>query len=228
MIAQGEVLGILHIKPQSSRPEGQRQDIDENKRRLVETVAEHAGLSLANLQLQHTLHEQSIKDVLTGLYNRRYAEELFRREQHKAVRHGFSIGLLFIDVDFFKKVNDDHGHEAGDEALRKLGALFSREFREGDTACRYGGEEFLVILPYATLEGCRSRAEIVRKLVEQELKIPWHGAVLEITISIGLAFFPDHGDTLQQAVDAADAALYKAKQQGRNCVVTAGSGEQIG
>jgi diguanylate cyclase (GGDEF)-like protein len=223
MIAQGEVLGILHIKPQSSRPEGQRRDIDENKRRLAETVAEHAGLSLANLQLQHTLHEQSIKDVLTGLYNRRHAEEFFPREQHRAVRHGFSIGLLFIDVDFFKKVNDDHGHDAGDEALRRLGALLSREFREEDTACRYGGEEFLIILPYATLEGCRSRAEMVRKLVEQELKIPWHGAVLEITISIGLAFFPDHGDTLQQAVEAADAALYKAKQQGRNCVVTAGT-----
>ena len=227
MIAQGEVLGILHVKPQMNRREGQRREIDENKRRLAETVAEHAGLSLANLKLQHTLHEQSIKDVLTGLYNRRYAEELFLREQHIAARHGISIGLLFIDVDYFKKVNDDHGHDAGDEVLRKLGALLAREFREEDTACRYGGEEFLVILPYATLEGCKTRAEVVRKLVEQELKIHWHDKVLEITISIGLAFFPDHGDTLQQAVDAADAALYAAKKQGRNCVVMAGTAGQL-
>ena len=104
------MLGILHIKPQSSRLKGQRRDIDENKRRLAETVAEHAGLSLANLKLQHTLHEQSIKDVLTGLYNRRHVEEFFPQEQHRAGRHGFSIGLLFIDVNFFKKVDDDHGH----------------------------------------------------------------------------------------------------------------------
>ncbi len=214
MIVQGEVLGILHIKPQSS-------EIDINKRRLAETVAEHAGLSLANLTLQHTLHEQSIKDVLTGLYNRRYAEEFFMRERHRAVRHGIKIGLMLMDVDFFKKVNDNQGHDAGDEVLRQLGALLTHEFRKEDTVCRYGGEEFLAILPYANQEGCRNRAELVRKRVEEKLKIPWSGAVLEITISIGVAFFPDHGDTLQQAVEAADAALYKAKQQGRNCVITA-------
>jgi diguanylate cyclase (GGDEF)-like protein len=221
MIAQGEVLGILHVKPKIGKPDGQGRDIDENKRRLAETVAEHAGLSLANLKLQHTLHEQSIKDVLTGLYNRRYAEEFFLREQHRAARHGISIGIMLIDVDNFKKVNDSHGHDAGDEVLRRLGALLGHEFREEDTACRYGGEEFLAILPYANLEGCRSRAEVVRKLVEQELKIAWHGEKLAITISIGVAFFPDHGDTHQRAVEAADTALYQAKQQGRNCVCTA-------
>lgn len=225
MIAQGEVLGILHVKPRSNKIDGRRRDIDENKRRLAETVAEHASLSLANLTLQHTLHEQSIKDVLTGLYNRRYAEEFFLREQHRATRHGINVGIMLIDVDYFKKVNDNHGHDAGDEVLRQLGALLTHEFREEDTACRYGGEEFLAILAYANQEGCRMRAELVRKRVEQELKIPWHGAVLEITISIGVAFFPDHGDTLQQAVEAADAALYKAKQQGRNCVFTADTEE---
>lgn len=221
MIAQGEILGILHVKPQSDNREGQRRDIDENKRRLAETVAEHAGLSLANLELQHTLHEQSIKDVLTGLYNRRHIEEVLLREQHRAARHGISIGILFLDVDFFKRVNDDHGHDAGDEVLRRLGALLEHQFREEDTACRYGGEEFLVILPYANLEGCRKRAEALRQLVQQEMKITWQGKALGITISIGVAVFPDQGSTMQQVVEAADAALYKAKQQGRNCVFSA-------
>jgi diguanylate cyclase (GGDEF)-like protein len=218
MIAQGEILGILHVNPQSDNRDGQRRDIDENKRRLAETVAEHAGLSLANLKLQNTLHEQSIKDVLTGLYNRRYAEEVFLREQHRAARHGVSIGIMLMDLDYFKKVNDTYGHDAGDEVLRRLGALLVQEFRDEDTACRYGGEEFLVILPSANLEACRARAEELRKLVEQDLKIPWQSEMLGVTISIGVAVFPDQGGTIQQVVEAADAALYKSKEQGRNCV----------
>jgi len=155
---------------------------------------------------------------MTGLYNRRYVEEVIQSEQHRAVRHGISIGILLLDVDHFKKVNDTYGHEAGDEVLRGLGTLLEREFRDEDTACRYGGEEFLVILPYANMEDCRARAEKLRQKVQQNLKIPWQGKDLEITVSIGVALFPVHGATLHQVVDAADAALLKAKRQGRNRV----------
>lgn len=218
MITQGTIMGILHVRPQGLNPEGERREIDEGKRRLTETVAEHAGLALTNLKLQHTLHEQSIRDVMTGLYNRRYVEEVIQLEQHRAVRHGISIGILLLDVDHFKKVNDTYGHEAGDEVLRGLGSLLEREFRDEDTACRYGGEEFLVVLPYANLEDCRARAEELRQKVQLNLKIPWQGKDLEITVSIGVALFPDHGATLHQVVDAADAALLRAKRQGRNRV----------
>ncbi|MEJ2200716.1 MAG: cache domain-containing protein [Desulfuromonadaceae bacterium] len=221
MIAQGEIMGVLHVRPQNIDPQSPRQEIDEGVRRLAETVAEHAGLSLANLKLQHTLHEQSIRDVLTGLHNRRYAEELFLREQHRAARHGISIGFIVLDVDHFKRVNDTYGHEAGDEVLRRLGALLLREFRKEDTACRYGGEEFLVILPYAEREATRARAETLRLLIQQELTIPWQDEMLEITVSIGVALFPEQGNTIQQVVEAADAALYTAKNRGRNRVVLA-------
>ncbi len=216
LTAQGEIVGVLHVRLMTP---GKEDDI-RTIMRLIETVAEHATLALANLKLQRTLQEQSIRDPLTGLYNRRYAEEILRREERRALREGYSVGILLMDVDHFKRINDTWGHDAGDEVLRRLADVLRRTFREEDTICRYGGEEFLAILPGADLEKARYRAEQLREQVQGELHIPWQGQTIPVTISIGVACFPNGSQTIHQAIESADEALYRAKEEGRNCVRT--------
>jgi diguanylate cyclase (GGDEF)-like protein len=220
MVAQGEMFGVLHMRSQIVKEAGLESKGSSSNLRLIETVAEHTSLSLANMKLQKTLHEQSVKDMLTGLYNRRHLEEVLKREERRAKRHNISIGVLLLDVDFFKKVNDTYGHDAGDEVLRRLGALLDIEFRGEDTVCRYGGEEFMVVLPHADLEGSKTVAEKLREKIQQSIKIVWQGKELGITVSIGVAVYPDHADTIHKVVDCADSSLYKAKEAGRNCVQT--------
>lgn len=169
--------------------------------------------------LQVKLREQAIRDSLTGLFNRRYLEETLQREIAQAFRSGRPLGIVMIDVDQFKEVNDAHGHSAGDAALQALGALLAANTRGGDVACRYGGEEFVLALPGATLEVARERAEQLRLAVEA-LRVEHAGAILSMTISAGIACYPVHGARADQVLDSADQALYQAKNGGRNrCVV---------
>jgi diguanylate cyclase (GGDEF)-like protein len=126
-----------------------------------------------------------------------------------------------LDIDYFKRLNDTYGHEAGDVVLRELGALFQRHIRSEDIACRYGGEEFLLIMPEAPLEIVRHRAEELRIMVKDLLRIRWQEKTLAITISLGVAAFPNHGYHVKDIVNAADAALYQAKARGRNQVIVA-------
>ncbi len=148
MVAQGDALGVLRLQCR-----GSNHCLDESKRQLAVTVAEHTTLALANLLLRETLRHQSIRDPLTGLYNRRYLEEAMEREIYRAERHQGSLGLIMLDVDHFKQFNDRFGHDAGDELLRELGKFLMARTRQPDFVCRYGGEEFLVILPETTLSG---------------------------------------------------------------------------
>jgi diguanylate cyclase (GGDEF)-like protein len=196
--------------------------MDESKRQLAVNVAEHTNLALANLLLRETLHHQSIRDPLTGLYNRRYLEEAMEREIYRAERHQSSLGLIMLDVDHFKQFNDRFGHNAGDELLRELGNFLMGKARQTDIACRYGGEEFIVILP-GTMEAVAKKAEKLREKF-RHLTIVHQGQILgRTTISLGVATFPDHGSTAKEIITAADMAMYQAKREGRNRVVKAQS-----
>ncbi|MEX0900357.1 MAG: diguanylate cyclase [Gammaproteobacteria bacterium] len=212
MMALGETLGMLHTQCDSS---------DTERVRLIETVATQVASAMANLNLRAALHAQSIKDPLTGLFNRRYLEETVQRETLRALRNDGSMGVVILDIDHFKTFNDSHGHQAGDYVLQVVGEALRNAIRGDDIACRYGGEEFTLILPGATLEQAVQRAEQVRIAISQ---LPLHvgGRTLDaITISLGVASFPAHGNDWPRVLQAADAALYQAKQKGRNCVVTA-------
>ena len=187
-----------------------------DKQQLALTVADTAALALANLDLRETLRQQAIRDPLTGLFNRRYLEETLEREVQRAKRNHQPVGIIMIDIDFFKAINDNYGHEAGDAALRELGGFLLTHVRREDIACRFGGEEFILVLPGATLLTTRTRAELLQDGFKQ-LRIQHNGQLLEgFTLSFGVALYPDHGSTGMAVIRSADMALYRAKQTGRN------------
>jgi len=198
-------------------------DITERKRQEIELQKAH--LLLQNnyreiAELQTKLQEQAIRDPLTGLFNRRYLEESIDREMARASREKFSIGMIMIDIDHFKQVNDIYGHMAGDLILQDLAKLLTGGIRAGDIACRYGGEEFLLILPKASKETTALRAEQWRTDFAA-LKTVYGENVLQATISLGVAAYPEDGATAAEVINAADQAMYHAKRLGRNRVVRA-------
>lgn len=223
LVAQGETLGLLYLECCGDPPAVAGTDPLENLGRRARTVAERLSLALANLHLQEVLRLQSIRDPLTGLYNRRYMEETLTRELARAARRSETVAVAFCDLDHFKQFNDTFGHEAGDLALREIGSLLKSQVRVGDIACRFGGEEFLLILPDATAEVARERAESIVGQA-QKLGFSQRGRTLGgITVSIGVAVFPDQGASAEELLHAADQALYRAKQEGRDRVVLASS-----
>lgn len=170
--------------------------------------------------LQAQLREQAIRDALTGLFNRRYLEETLERELLRARREASPISLIMLDIDHFKKLNDTFGHKAGDVMLQTLGEVLRTHTRGSDVACRYGGEEFVAVLPGASLELAHQRAEQWRALFEQ-LSVPYGKVELRATLSLGVAVYPQHGATSDEVLRVADTALYMAKTEGRNRVVVA-------
>ncbi len=169
--------------------------------------------------LQVRLQEQAIRDPLTGLFNRRYLQETLDREIARAQRGDRPIGLIIMDIDHFKKVNDAHGHRAGDKMLKALGELLQANIRLEDIPCRYGGEEFVIVMPGATLEVAHDRAELIRARFEA-LRVPYGVDELSGTMSFGVAAYPVHGLNSDAILIRADRALYRAKQSGRNRVVS--------
>jgi diguanylate cyclase (GGDEF)-like protein/PAS domain S-box-containing protein len=213
LAAQGEPLGLLHLSLES-------EDLKDTQRRLLHTVADNIALALANLRLRDTLRSQSIRDPLTGLYNRRYLEETLEREVRRAARAGRALGVIMFDIDHFKQFNDAFGHNAGDAVLRALGAYLQQHVRGGDIACRLGGEEFLLILPEAGLAVVEERAALVQGGA-RELAVEFGGQALgAITLSAGVSVFPEHGGSAETLIEAADTAMYRAKRAGRDRVVT--------
>jgi len=220
VLAHGETIGMLHLDFGAKRLTGAGAidaDVAE-QRRLGILCAEQISLAIANVKLRDQLRDQSIRDPLTGMFNRRYMLETCRREFSRAERNSQSVAVLSIDVDHFKKFNDNHGHDAGDIVLRSVGAALQSSFRDEDVPCRYGGEEFVVILPGSSLEEATRRADAVRADIEG-LSVRYLDAALpRVTISIGVASFPSGGDTIETVLKAADEALYQAKEKGRNRV----------
>lgn len=222
MMAQGETIGILHMRcnpePQAGKPCDLKEFFSDNNIQLAETVAIQIASAIASLNLRAALHAKSIKDPLTGLYNRRYLEATMQREQVRAQRNNTPFSIIMTDIDHFKAFNDSHGHQAGDSVLQLFGQELNSRVRGEDIACRYGGEEFTLILPGADLEKAGKRAEEIRIAVSQ-LRINVRGQSLPpITASFGVASFPLHGDDWQTVMQVADGELYQAKQAGRNNV----------
>jgi diguanylate cyclase (GGDEF)-like protein len=187
------------------------------------TIGDNISLALANIRLRETLRHQVIHDPLTGLFNRRYMDETLKREIARVRRKKAPLGVIMMDLDHFKRFNDTYGHEAGDSLLETLGKFLETQVRQEDVACRYGGEEFVLILPEASPDVTQKRAEEIRQGVPQ-LQVSHRGRMLEmITVSLGVASFPEHGATEDDLLRAADDAMYQAKAEGRNRVVVAKS-----
>jgi diguanylate cyclase (GGDEF)-like protein len=167
--------------------------------------------------LQEKLREQSTRDALTGLYNRRYLEETLGRELLLAERNGHPVSVIMGDLDHFKAVNDHYGHLGGDEVLRAFGALLKRHARGSDIYCRYGGEEFLLVLPGMAEEHAAARAELLRGTIEAA-PVGFGALTIAVTASFGVATFPRDGQSSDGLIAAADSALYAAKAAGRNRV----------
>ncbi len=223
MMSQGKALGTLSLLngPNSMKQPNEMWPLSKEsiKQQLAIAFARHVELALANLKLRETLHNQAIRDPLTGLFNRRYMEESLKREVYRAVRKGTSLGIIMLDIDHFKKFNDTHGHAAGDALLHELGTFLKAHVRGADIACRYGGEEFTLILPDVSVEDARQRAEQLREEV-RHLKVQDNNQTLGgITLSLGVAVFPLNGSTMEAVLRSADLALYQAKHEGRNRVV---------
>ncbi|MER8432541.1 sensor domain-containing diguanylate cyclase [Mesorhizobium caraganae] len=221
LAAQGETLGILHLcEPNAvERPQwlAERQQI---LRGVVDTLA----LALANLRLRETLRQQSIRDPNTGLFNRRYLEETSSRELRRMERSAQPLTILMLDVDHFKQFNDTFGHEAGDLVLKQVAATLIEHARESDVVSRYGGEEFAIVMPGCSLEEGAERAEALRQAIRQ-LHLTHRGRTLgTVTVSFGVAAYPEHGSGWAEITNAADHALYDAKGEGRDRVVVAKSG----
>jgi diguanylate cyclase (GGDEF)-like protein len=224
MMAQGETIGVFHLESaqaQAGQPEGTQKQWTVEKQQFAVAVAEHVSLALSNMKLRETLHNLSIRDPLTGLFNRRFMEESLERELLKAKRYSRPLGVIMIDIDHFKRFNDTYGHEAGDLVLRELSVFLQNHIRLTDIPCRFGGEEFTLILPEADIALTQQRAEQIRQGVVA-IRVKIQGQTLaEITISQGVAVFPGNGQTGEEILRAADEALYRAKQQGRNQVALA-------
>ncbi|MCD7098006.1 diguanylate cyclase [Stenotrophomonas sp. MMGLT7] len=214
LMAQGVQLGFIYV----SAPD----EAFMSRTHIIDTAAEQLSMGLSNLQLQERLRIQSIRDPVTGLFNRRYLEESLGRELARCQRRNLPLALMMLDLDHFKRFNDTHGHAGGDALLAGLGKLLQAMSRQEDIACRYGGEEFTLILPEAAPEAALARAEEIRKAVS-ELRVQHLGAELPAaTVSIGVAGLLPHGNTPELLLQRADEALYAAKRNGRDQVMLAG------
>ncbi len=216
LVTQNETLGVLYLY--AHNPAARFSEATEH---FVGTVAEQLALALSNLRLRESLLQQSIRDPLTGLFNRRHLEETLDLELHRAARREEPISAVMFDVDHFKRYNDLHGHDAGDAVLRALGGLVQRYIRAGDVACRYGGEEFLLLQPGMSAHDALVRAETLRQAVSL-LSLEHNGVALDnITVSLGIATYPEHALGRAALLKRADEALYEAKRAGRNRVAGA-------
>lgn len=213
LTAHGEVMGVVQLA-------GRRGDVEPSKA-LAAVAADQIALALSNLRLREALSLQAIKDPLTGLFNRRYMAISLDRELHRARRRKAPLSLAMMDLDHFDLFNSNFGHEAGDAALREIGGFLLRSVRKEDIACRYGGEEFLVILPDTPPEKGVERAASLCSGIRR-MQMTHKGQALEpLTISVGVASFPECGSTPEELLVSADEALFASKKHGRDRVTAA-------
>ncbi|UAK25476.1 sensor domain-containing diguanylate cyclase [Sphingomonas nostoxanthinifaciens] len=213
MMARGEVYGLLCIQSGGEAGEVHLGEITP----LAAAVADAMSLALSNISLREKLRTQALRDPLTGLYNRRYMEDVLERCVNLSERNGSALSVVMIDLDHFKLLNDEHGHALGDAVLREVAGAIVGAIRPCDVACRYGGEELLVILPDCSLDDAATKANVLRARIESLSD----NHQCRVTASFGVASMPDNATKASELVAAADGALYAAKQSGRNRVVAA-------
>lgn len=214
MTVHGEPLGVLYV---SSHHRGRISETEQ----LANSVAKQIGLALANLRLRETLNNQSFRDPLTKLYNRRYLEESLEREIRCCDHHSQPLGVILFKIDHFEDFSRTFGHGLGDVLLREIGLLLPNQIRAADIACRYGSDQFLLLLAAASLQDTQEQAERLQQAVQQ-LNIKYKNQIIDsLSISCGIASFPQHGMTGKGLIQAANAALRCAKEQGSNSIVTA-------
>lgn len=214
LVAQEKIVGMLHLR-YDAPPDDRDLDM------VVETIS----LALVNLLLQQDLRDKSMRDALTGLFNRRQLETALEAEVAKALRDGTSLSLLMLDADHFKRLNDTHGHEAGDHVLIEIARMLESHFRDSDIACRFGGEEFVVIMPGTGRAPALARAEALRAAVAGRSFVFEGRSIGAVTLSVGVATLPENGEAPEALLSKADQALYAAKRGGRNQVVMATEGD---
>ena len=210
LIVGGAALGVLGVKPADGT-------LPEDRQRALEAAAALLAVSLKNAQLFKEVKENSLRDSLTGCTTRAHATEVIDAELRRARRSQAPVSMIMFDLDHFKDVNDRYGHLCGDAVLATVGRRMKDVLRGSDLKCRYGGEEFLVLLPETPLHGARRVAETLRREIA-ERPIPWAGEALTVTASFGLTQAMPGEINIQSVVARADAALYRAKEEGRNCV----------
>jgi diguanylate cyclase (GGDEF)-like protein len=224
MVAQGNTVGVLHLEFENAAEllhDSSGESLRDAHQRLAVSAASQIALSLASLQLREVLREQSIRDPLTRLFNRRFLEESLQRELQLASRKKHALTVLFLDLDHFKRFNDTFGHDAGDMVLQSLADLFRNFFRSTDICCRYGGEEFAIILPESSSKDATLRADALRAEVKG-LRLQYKKQPLgPLSLSAGVAAFPEHGSTSEELLKIADECLYQSKARGRDVVTVA-------
>jgi diguanylate cyclase (GGDEF)-like protein len=221
MSARGETVGLLYLAGHPQQPIEAGSGLTRAKQQLGIAVSEQTALSLANLQLRETLRLQALRDPMTGLFNRRFVEDWIDREVDRAEHAGETLGAMMADVDHFKQINDVYGHDAGDQLLKAVADAIHGSMRGGDVACRYGGEEFLVLIANIDAATLAARAEQLRAAVAS-IRLEHRGETLRpITLTVGIALYPHDGKNAADVLAAADAALYTAKRAGRDCVISA-------
>jgi diguanylate cyclase (GGDEF)-like protein len=213
MAARGELYGLLCFGAEGPDAEQKVQAIHG----LATALADSMSLTLSSIALREKLRNQALRDPLTGLYNRRYMEDMLQRFTHISERNARPFSVIMIDLDHFKLLNDEHGHAVGDAVLRDVGQAITGALRQSDVACRYGGEELIVLMPDSGLTDAAAKAETLRQRIESISER--HGT--RVTASLGVASVPDSSATATGLVALADEALYRAKKAGRNQVVTA-------
>jgi diguanylate cyclase (GGDEF)-like protein len=217
LTAHGETFGIISVECSSQEV----SLLTELRETAFGSLGEMAAMAIAGLNLRQRLESQSIRDSMTGLFNRSFMEIALEREMTRANRQGRQVAVMMIDIDHFKQFNDTFGHAAGDVVLREVAECMRVGVRGEDIVCRFGGEEFVVIMPEIATRGALDRAELLRRMVG-DLSLRFHGQPLrQITISIGVAMFPDNSDNPDELLRSADHAMYAAKHKGRNRVVAA-------
>jgi len=215
MMAQSEAVGILHL----TQPQGMQ--LPEAKQKLALAMAEHVAMALSNLRLHETLRNQSIRDQRTGLFNRSFMEEALELEIRRAVRSQHSLTIIMLAIDNFQGFIEKYGADTGDHLLHDMGGMLQANIRKGDIACRYSSQSFILILPQGSFEVIRQRSENLRERIDtSEWNLPNHRG-LRTTVSIGLAVFPGHGQTIEGLLRSAEAALNRARSGGGNKVVVA-------
>jgi len=227
LIANGDTIGTVAIQDSVDLTDAKDSGANSKdftwRRHLAAAIAEHVAVSVANLGLREALRVQAVRDPLTGLYNRRYMEEFLDRELHRALRKRRPVAVMMLDLDHFKRYNDTYGHAAGDRALAAVGETLLRSMRAEDVACRYGGEEFAIILSECTLHQATVRADEIRQRIKDH-RFDNEEARGPLSVSVGVAAFDETTDRVDLLLKFADEALYQAKRAGRDCVVPAKPG----